>query len=181
MRNVTISFLALIVLVFFISCQSAKQSNQANTSSTPAASGALKIKLETDPIFVEAGKDVEIIFTFKNEKDEVVKDLPYTKEDPMHMIAVAQDLSEYYDLALKPESDGTFRVHHTFPVAGRYTFFLDLMTADVKIDTQTIGFGIAGSEHPKQELKADEKLVKNAGDLRIELQPEGELAAGKPV
>jgi len=187
MKNPVITFVVLalfaVTALFFACSQSSSTSKEANGSPKPQApaGGAFKVEIKTDPVFVEAGKNVEISITIKNDKDEVVKDLPFTKDAPMHLISVSQDLVDLDDLILIPTSDGVFRVRHTFAAGGRYTFFLDLMTADGKVNTQILGFGIAGDPRPKQQLKADEKLVKTINDLRVEMKTDGEPAAGKPA
>jgi Cupredoxin-like domain len=183
MRTAIAIIFVLIASLFFTGCQNAPQANRANTQPTNSAvsSPTLKAELKTDPIFVEAGKDVEVILTIKNEQEQIVRDLPNAIDNLLHITLVTQDLSDLSDLALKLESDGTFRVHHTFADDGRYTFFVDLMTPDGRVSTQTIGFGVAGKESPKQELKADQHLSKTVAGLRVELKPDGELTAGKVV
>jgi hypothetical protein len=183
MKSAIVTIFVLTASLFLAGCQNAPPANQANTqpSNTMGNSPTLKAELQTDPIFVEAGKDVEIILTIKNEQDQIVKDLPNTADKLLHIAVVTQDLSELSDLALKLESDDTFRVHHTFPDGGRYTFFVDLMTPDGRVTTQTIGFGVAGNEKPKQELKADKVLKKSVEGMTVTVRPEGELTAGKPL
>jgi plastocyanin len=174
--------LSIVAACFYTGCQKQAQETSVEPPKLPATAGsALKVEMKTEPLFVEPGKQVEINLTIKNDKDEPVKDLPFTKENPMRLIAVSQDLSEFYDLRPELSSDGVYRVRHTFPNAGRYTFFLDLVTPDGKTNTQIIGFGVAGDAPPKQELKADGLLTKTVDGLKVEMKTDGEIAAGKPA
>jgi hypothetical protein len=170
-----------ITSLFAGSCQKPSQLESGNVpvKTEPPKTAEIKVEMKTDPIFIEAGKEVEIILTLKNGKDEVIKDLKITHEKPMHLIAVSQDLAEFYHLHPELSTDDTYRVKHTFPGSGRYTLFLAMTLPDGMSNTQIMGFGIAGNERPKQELKADASLVKTVDSLRVEMKPEGELAAGK--
>ncbi len=122
-----ICFFAIIAFLS-VSCQKAAEQKTANeppktqSSDTPA----VKVEIKTEPEFIEAGKEVEISLTIKNNKDEVIKDLAITHEKPMHLIAVSQDLEEFYHLHPEPAADGSYKIKHTFPAGGRYTLFLDL-------------------------------------------------------
>ena len=151
-------------VLFTIGCQKpappAGAIEQAKTAA-PAAS-AIKVELKTEPVFVEPGKEVELSLTIKNEKDELIGSLPNANEYSIALTAVSQDLSQFYDLPLKPFADGTYLVRHTFPAAGRYTLFLDVKTPDGKLHTEIMGFGIAGDVRPGQELKADSSLAQTA-------------------
>jgi len=185
---------AILLACVFTACQKPETKHSTNSVEPPkaptGAASSIKVEMKTEPMFVEAGKEVRINFTLKNDKDEVIKDLPATPEKPLRLIAVSEDLSEFYDLRPKLVPDGSYQVQHTFPAGGRYTFFLDLTLPDGKQETQILGFGVAGDSRPKQELKAadlkveikaGEKFIKTADGLQVEMKPDGELIAGKPV
>ena len=174
--------LLLPAACFYTGCQKPAPETSAEPPKTPVPAGsALKVEMKTEPVFVEPGKQVEINLTIKNDKDEPVKNLPFTKENPMRLVAVSQDLSEFYDLRPVLSPDGFYRVRHTFPNAGRYTFFLDLPAPDGKTNTRIIGFGVAGNSRPEQELKPDISLVQAASGMKVELKPDGEIKANDPV
>ncbi|HEV7643503.1 MAG TPA: cupredoxin domain-containing protein [Pyrinomonadaceae bacterium] len=179
-------FLTLIfsaTVLFTIGCQKTPPpvaANEQAKTAAPAAS-AIKVELKTDPVFVEPGKEVELSLTIKNEKDELIGSLANANEYAIALTAISQDLSQFYDLTLKPFPDGTYLVRHTFPTAGRYTLFLDVKTPDGKLHTEIIGFGIAGDVPAGQELKADNSLVQAANGLKVELKPESEIKANDPV
>ena len=173
--------IAAIFVLFSVGCQKAEEPKPANTSSpAPAAdTSAVKVEIKTDPDFIEAGKDVELAFTIKDGKDQIIKDLKITHEQPLHLIAISQDLTEFFHLHPKPVSDGTYRVRHTFPSGGRYTLFLDMTLPDGKQNVQIIGLAAVGKERPKTDLKADAKLIQSVDGLKVEMVPDAELAAGK--
>jgi hypothetical protein len=172
-----------LIVLFSISCQTSTEqkpvSEPPKTQSNDA--GGIKVEIKTDPEFIEAGKEVTLSLTIKNDKDEVIKDLQITHEKPMHLIAVSQDLEEFYHLHPELSFDGSYKIKHTFPYGGRYTLYLDLTLPGGQQNVQIIGVGVVGKERPKTELKADAALVKTVDGLRVEMKPDGELAAGKPA
>lgn len=169
----------------FIGCQNSTEQKNAgeapktSNAAAPETKSDVNVEIKTEPVFIEAGKEVEITLTIKNEKDEVIKNLKITHEKPMHLIAVSQDLEEFYHLHPEVYPDSSYKVRHTFPSGGRYTLFLELMLPDGKLITRIIGVGVGGKERPAAQLKTDASATKTVDGLKVEMKPGEELAAGK--
>lgn len=188
MKNLLIKAFLLSIFVTTVlatsGCQKPaepKAADQPPAKTESVDTSSVKVELRTEPDFVEAGKDVEIALTIKNGKDQIIKDLQVTHEKPMHLIAVSQDLAEFYHLHPALVSDGSYRIRHTFPNGGRYTLYLDMTLPDGKQNVQIIGVAVAGKERPKTELKAGTTTASIVDGLKVEMKPDIELAAGKAV
>ncbi|MEO7673783.1 MAG: hypothetical protein ABIU09_06875, partial [Pyrinomonadaceae bacterium] len=89
--------------VVFAACSNAPQTNNvddSNTavnknSSTETKAAKFSADFTTTPADVKAGEPAELSFTVKNEKGEVVQDLPIVHEQPVHLLVVSDDLAEY--------------------------------------------------------------------------------------
>ena len=188
MKHLNLRSCVLVLPVLFVclsaGCQRSPEQPANSNSPAPANTTAsdikptVKVEMRTDPVFVEAGKEVEISLIIKNDKDEVIKDL---EKKPVRLIAVSEDLGEIYDLRPEVSSDGTFRVRQTFPHGGRYTLFLDLTLPDGSSNTQILGFGVAGDEQPKKKSKTSETTDNTIEGLHVKIKPESEPVAGKPI
>lgn len=86
----------------------------ASVTATPA----YRAELRTQPALVKAGEPVTLEFTVKDGKGNVVRDLQVVHEWPIHLLVISDDLSEFYHLHPEQETDGSFRITHTFPQAG---------------------------------------------------------------
>ena len=175
--------------VLFTACSSAPQtkasddSNAAVNKIAPTETKAAKFSADfkTTPAEVKAGESAELSFTVKNEKGEVIKDLPIVHEKPLHLLVVSDDLAEYYHIHPEPQADGSYRVPFTFPNGGTYKLYADYTPKDSPQVVDTFLLKVAGTARAKVELKADEKLEKTIDGLRFEMKPDAELITGKEL
>ncbi len=175
--------------VLFAACSSAPQIKAANDSNTAVNKNtqtetrATKFSAEfkTTPAEVKAGESAELSFTVKNDKGEVVKDLPIVHEKPLHLLVVSDDLAEYYHIHPEPQADGSYRVPFTFPNGGTYKLYADYTPKDSPQVVDTFPLKVAGTERAKVELKADAKLEKTLDGLRFEMKSDAELITGKEL
>ncbi len=175
--------------VLFAACSGTPQPKAADNSNTAVNSNSstetktakFSADFKTNPAGVKAGEQAELSFTVKNEKGEVVKELPIVHEQPMHLLVVSEDLAEYYHLHPEPKADGSYAVPFTFPNGGTYKLYADYTPKDSPQVVDTFPLKVAGTERAKVELKADEKLEKTIDGLRFEMKPDAELIAGKEL
>ncbi|MEJ7622356.1 MAG: cupredoxin domain-containing protein [Pyrinomonadaceae bacterium] len=153
-----------------------------NANSLGETKGAkFSADFKTTPAEVKAGEPAELSFTVKNDKGEVVKDLPIVHEKPVHLLVVSDDLAEYYHIHPELQTDGSYRVQFTFPSGGSYKLYADYTPKDSAQVVDKFPLKVAGIERARVELKADEKLDKTIDGLRFEMKPDGELTAGKEL
>ena len=86
---------------------------------------AYRAEFKTEPAEVKAGEPAAIIFTVRDMKGEIVRDLAVVHEKPMHLLVISDDLSEFYHLHPEQGPDGSLRVVHTFPYGGNYGLYVD--------------------------------------------------------
>jgi hypothetical protein len=163
-----------------------KTADDANTavnqnSSTETKAVKFSADFKTTPAGVKAGEPTELSFTVKNEKGEVVKDLPIVHEKPLHLLVVSDDLAEYYHIHPESQADGSYRVSFTFPNGGTYKLYADYTPRDSAQVVDNFSLKVAGPERARVELKPDEKLEKTIDGLRFEMKPDAELTAGKEL
>lgn len=192
MKNIIIAFIALSSLVS-IGCNTATEtkkenintnktaSSDTNKVSSAAKSAKFKAEFKTTPAEAKAGEQTELSFTVKNEKGEIVKDLPIVHEKPMHLLVVSEDLAEYYHIHPEPQADGSYKVPFTFTNGGNFKLYADFTPKDSPQVVENFMLKVSGSERAKVELKADEKLEKTVDGIKVMMKPDAELVAGKEL
>ncbi len=184
MKNLIVAIIALSGLIS-IGCNTATETkkddintNQALTESGPAK---FKVEFKSNPTDAKAGEQTELSFTVKNEKGEIVKDLPIVHEKPMHLMVVSDDLAEYYHIHPEPQTDGSYMVQHSFVNGGNFKLFADFTPKDSPQIVENFMLKVSGNERAKVELKADEKLEKTIDGLKFVMKPDRALVAGRDV
>ncbi len=100
----------------------------------------LNVTLHTEPEMIHAGKPTMLKFDLTDEKGEPFTDLMVHHDRVLHVIIVSENLQvfghihpeDFESRDILAELDGTYTVHFTFPVAGRYILALDVMTEDAE-------------------------------------------------
>lgn len=187
-------FLMSTIAAFFTACTSGTNSqrvdnaNVANTvaSETNSATGAasdsnFKVDFKTEPTQIQAGAPATLVFTVKDSKNAVVKDLQVVHEKPMHLLIVSKDLSEFYHIHPEPSVDGTYRVQHTFPNGGDYKFYADFTPPNAKQVVERIDVKVSGTERAKVALVADTKLEKSVDGVKVTMKPGAKIEAGQEL
>ncbi len=181
-------FILTATFVFiFAACGTPKtETNSANVTvenqnTLKTDAGKLTVDFKTNPAQVEAGKNTDLSFTFKNGKGETVRDLQVVHEKPMHLLVVSDDLDEFYHLHPEVQSDGVYKTSFTFPNGGKYKLYTDFTPLDSSQVVQNFSLQVSGSERAAIELKPDAKFEKTVENLRVVLKPVGELASNKEM
>lgn len=190
---VTVLFTSTIG-VFFTACTSSTNSQgvdnanvtntaagETNSTNAAASDSAFKVDLKTEPGQIRAGDPATLVFTVKDSKNAVVKDLQIVHEKPMHLLIVSTDLAEFYHIHPEPSADGSYRVQHTFPNGGDYKFYADFTPPNAKQVVERIDVKVSGTERAKVALVADTKLEKSVDGLKVTMKPSAKIEAGKEL
>ncbi len=182
MKNLIIAIIGLSGLIS-IGCNTATEAENLNTNQATTESGPAKFTVEfkSNPTEAKAGEPTEFSFTVKNEKGEIIKDLPIVHEKPMHLMVFSDDLAEYYHIHPEPQPDGSYKVQHIFVNGGNFKLFADFTPKDSPQIVENFTLKVSGNEREKVELKADEKLEKTVDGLEFVMKPDRALVAGKDV
>ncbi|HQU81800.1 MAG TPA: cupredoxin domain-containing protein [Pyrinomonadaceae bacterium] len=175
--------------LFLYGCNSAAETKKENTNTNQTVSeiksntklAKFKAEFKANPAEVKAGEQTELSFTVKNEKGEIVKDLPIVHEKPMHLLVVSDDLAEYYHVHPDPQADGSYKVPFTFQNGGNFKLYADFTPKDSAQVVENFMLKVSGNERAKVELKADEKFEKTIDGLKFVMKPDADLVAGKEL
>lgn len=173
----------LLGSMWLAACGTAPTNIAANTERATAETKPAKFlaDLKTVPAEVKAGEPAELFFTVKNDKGEVVQDLPIVHEKPLHLLVVSDDLAEFYHIHPESQADGSYRVPFSFSNGGTYKLYADYTPKDSAQVVDTFPLKVTGTERARVELKPDEKLEKTIDGLRFEVKTDAELTAGKEL
>ncbi len=189
-ENIMKTLIFAIILtagLFLIGCNPAVETKKENTNQTVSetknetTSAKFKAEFKSNPSEVKAGEQTDLSFTVKNEKGEIVKDLPVVHEKPMHLMVVSEDLAEYYHIHPEPQADGSYKVQHVFPNSGNFKLYADFTPTNSPQIVENFMLKVSGKKHTKVELKADEKLEKTIDGLKFVMKPNAELLVGKEL
>lgn len=175
--------------LFLYGCNSAAETKKENTNTNQAVSetktetkaAKLKAEFKTNPVEVKAGEQTELSFTVKNDKGEIIKDLPIVHEKPMHLLVVSDDLAEYYHIHPDPQADGSYKVPFTFTNGGNFKLYADFTPKDSPQVVENFMLKVSGNERARVELKTDEKFEKTIDGLKFVMKPDADLVAGKEL
>ncbi len=168
-------------------------SNSKGTSETTAATPALepikkteapaafRADFRTEPGEVKAGEPATLSFTVKNNQGATVDNLQVVHEKPMHLLVVLNDLSEFYHIHPEPQTDGSFKVTHTFPHGGAYKLYADFTPPNATQVVDRLDVNVAGEARPRLALAEDKSNVKTVDSLRVTMQPDKPLRAGEEL
>lgn len=192
--NLGTVLLVSTIAVFFTACTSGTNSqgvdnanvantvaSESNSANAAASDSAFKVDFKTEPGQVQAGAPATLIFTVKDSKNSVIKDLQVVHEKPMHLLIVSKDLSEFYHVHPEQSADGSYRVQHTFPNGGDYKFYADFTPPNAKQVVERIDVKVSGTERAKVALVADTKLEKSVDGLKVTMKPSAKIEAGQEL
>ena len=113
----------------------------------PSTAG-LKVDFSSDPANPQTNQSTALrYFMTDTNSGEVVTDLPIEHEEPMHLVAVSQDLSQFQHIHPEVGADGAYVVTTTFPEAANYVLFNDLVSNEQNVlDRQELNVGQASQK-----------------------------------
>ena len=142
---------------------------------------AYYIEFESKPIHIQAGEPVELVFTIRNSKGEIVQDLKIVHEQAIHLLVVSEDLSEFYHLHPEQEAEGRFRLVHTFPQAGHYRLYADYTPINADQIVDQLSLHITGEAQGSIALVEDDILTKSVNGLQFTMTANQPLRAGEAI
>ncbi len=187
----SVFFIILIsIILLSASCSENKQTNnveqantavETNTNKSTDTKKDFQVDFKTEPSEVKAGVPTTIFFTIKDNQGVVLKDLQIVHEKLVHLLIVSSDLAEFYHVHPEQQSDGSFKVQHTFPNGGDYRLYADFTPNASSQVIEQFSVKVKGQEKPAVALIPDQKLEKTVDDLRVLMKPEGEIKAGNEL
>ncbi len=129
----------LFTSLFFVNIGLAEQ-RTTHDSHKIEKQANLNVTLHTEPEMIEAGKFTTLMFKLTDEKGEPFTDLMVHHDRILHVLIVSENLQivghihpeDFESRDILAELDGTYTVHFTFPLAGKYILALDVMTEDTE-------------------------------------------------
>ena len=160
--------------------------NSAKTDSnalmTTDAAKAFTVDFKSEPAQIQAGQPVMLSFTVKDKQGAIIKDLPLVHEKPMHVLVVSKDLAEFYHIhPEQQESDGSYKVLHTFPNGGDYKIYTDFTPKESAQVIEQIPVKVSGAERAAVPLVADTNYEKTVEGLKVVMKPSAEIIAGQEL
>ncbi|MCE2399931.1 hypothetical protein J4G08_03485 [Candidatus Poribacteria bacterium] len=129
----------VVTTLFFVDFGFTEQHEKHSTHKADKTAD-LNVKLHTEPQKIQAGVSAALMFHLTDAKGEPFTDLMIHHDRILHVLIVGENLQiighihpeDFESRDMMAELEGTYTVHFTFPVAGRYILALDVMTADAE-------------------------------------------------
>src|SRR5215213_1072506 len=181
-----ITFLAFAL--FSAGCGTAV--NEANHANHAQNTKPNEIDMSADDYTVEfkaapeqpkAEDEVDLIFTVKNSRGGVIRDLQIVHEKPIHLIVVSEDLAEFYHLHPEAQADGSYKASFAFKNGGKFKLYADLTPVKDRRMVRIFDLTVAGGERAKEDLKTDARFEKTVEDLKVSMKPDGDFTANKEI
>lgn len=135
-----------------------------------------------EPVPYEPGKPLTLDFAVRDkETSALVTDIEVVHERPIHLIGVREgDLEEFFHIHPLPETDGHFRVTHTFAEAGSYKLWAEAryrgQTNLIEFYPVVIGDVVPQTANPNFErIKRDAGLVASLDIAQKNVRAGGEI------
>lgn len=134
-----------------------------------------KMAFSHRPNPIEAGKPAELSFTFSN--GDTPAALETVHEEPIHLLAVSEDLSWFRHIHPKPQGDD-YIVTLAFPHGGDYLLYADYEPTGGQAAVEKIPVQVKGAQ--KQPVTWDKsKLTSEVDGYLVELVNANEITTGR--
>lgn len=137
-------------------------------------------KLTTSPAAPVPGKAAKVKLELTGKDGKPVQDLVLLHTQPVHLIAISEDLSDFVHVHPVATGPGRYEVDATFGKAARYKVWTEYQPRnerDAKFETSVLS--TAGWKPGKPSVTADSKTPKRIGDTNVALHGAEQLKAGK--
>jgi len=201
MKSILFVFLILVLTgLLFVGCNqhsanggthsnhNSKQSDphanysQGGVSHTSMDSNAkFKAELAANPTEIKAGEQTSLVFTVKDAKGSVVKDLQIVHEQPMHLLIVSDDLAYFEHVHPELQKDGTLKISFAFPNGGNYKLYADYTPKGEHQIVDRFDVKVAGQERAKEALVEDKTFVKSVDGLSVTMKPSKPVKANEEL
>lgn len=140
-----------------------------------------ELTTEGEPV---AGQPVRLAVALRYaDSKALVKEYEIVHERLLHLVMVSEDLAWFEHQHPVRGADGLFRLTWTFPRPGNYRLYADFTPADGDNQVLPMPLVVAGGTPTARPLIPDQRLKRQVGGLRFELQvrPGTPLRREKPV
>lgn len=159
----------------------AAEASEVKPVETSGSAPSYRAEFKAEPAEIKAGENVALVFTVRDASGKAVRDLPLVHEQPIHLLVISKDLSEFNHLHPEPQADGTYRVAHTFPHGGEYKLYVDYTPKDSKQVVDQIPLKVNGEPRAAVALKVDSSDTNTIDGLRVTMRPDQQLRAGQEL
>jgi hypothetical protein len=143
------------------------------------AEANITMKLGTNPGRVDAGKEVELSFTPKDNSDSaVVVELQETHEKLIHVIAVNEDLTWFDHIHAEPDNTGAYKVRETFPTPGKYLVYADYKSSVGGPQTDRLEVNVLGNKNVSSQHQHQPKTKTETDGFSLSIQNGSNLNTG---
>jgi hypothetical protein len=129
---------------------------------------------------LQAGNPVPLIFSFRDARGRRIRFLERVHEQPIHLLIVSADLSEFAHVHPVLQPDDTFVVNHTFSSGGTYWLYVDHTPPGAVQTISHFSLTVKGSVPAAQPLHQD-SLTKTVDGLPVKLTLPSQLRAGRDL
>jgi len=129
-----------------------------------------RMDIASEPAQIEAGKEVTIQLkpiNLSNESALVPLDVVHEKK--IHLIAVSEDLSEFYHLHPEYNANGNYEMKMTFPSGGNYILYADYQPSGATHQLEKKNIVVSGKPQPAQNFEAS-KLTSTDNGVALTLR-----------
>lgn len=134
-------------------------------------------ELRAEPELVEAGRDATLVFTIRDKKGEITRDLKIVHEKLVHLLIVSDDLAQFDHVHPDKQADGTFRISYRFPNGGVFKLYADFTPQGSPQIVNVFDIGVGGLARAKTPLVADTNLTKTLDGLTFTMKADQPVKA----
>ncbi len=146
---------------------------------SPAGVDSKPIHLRTSGL--AAGKTSAITLTIRDRRNFPIRYLEKKHEQPIHMILVSEDLSEFAHIHPQLQPNGDWKVNYSFPYGGRYSIYADYTRPGEAASVSHFQVEVSGKGKPTATPRADADRTKTVDGLRVTLRAPDRLRAGEDL
>jgi hypothetical protein len=144
-------------------------------------SSAVHAEFEPEPKVVKAGQPVQLVFRMKDFFGKNVPALEIVHEKQIHLMAVSQDLGDFYHIHPEPSPGDDFRVLHTFQHGGNYKLYADYTPIGGSSHIEAFDLKVKGAPRPAIPLDTRELKTATVGGIRMVLATDRPLRIGEDI
>ncbi len=127
------------------------------------------------------GKPTQLTLLFNDPKGHPIRFLEKVHEQPIHLIVVSKDLSEFVHIHPQPAPGDVFTVIHTFEHGGAYTAYADFTAPGGPPTIARFDIEVTGNANNPASLKADTEDTKTVSGVRIRFNAPASIKAGEDI
>ena len=128
-----------------------------------------------------SNKPTELTLSFQDPKGRPIRFLEKVHEQPIHLIVVSNDLSEFAHIHPQPAPGDIFSVTHVFGHGGTYTAYADYTAPGAPPSIAKFDIEVAGPASKPEPLQADTERTKIEAGVQIQFNTPARIKAGEDI